>query len=500
MRPHRIRRQRWVVKAPTAESASLVKAQLRSLLDSVLLPSFNSAFDSLGVGDETVRIPRLKINLTLPQEQDFGAALTQVLRSKIDEALLEAIVTPASDSGIRRTPTHTSRRQILVHYLATGQIDWHATSSDSESLLVMLQKEADAYAIVAHTTIAAINEALDLRAAGCFRFLQLLNSSTRACLTEQFRATTIKSDKLPSTYAAALALLPAALRQLSGHGILGEYLLLRVQALLLAMRDDDLGRPLAPSIIGLLRECLTHGNVYTTQSVTLRTVLRVLTHMTPIRPTLEKSNDVLAKIGVFPDGQTTNPRQTHTVFQLLSVQHRPDQAYLENPCISTYDAGLVLLHPFLKQLFESVHIIEPGTSQISESELPRAAALLHWLLCGREEIFEFELTTIKLLLGLSPDCMLPVSSGLLSEVDCSEADNLLNTAISSWSALGKTSATGLRMSFLQRPGMFRDSANGWRLQIDPQAFDALLEHLPWKSDFVQLAWMPKPLLIEWSEQ
>ncbi|MGB8699159.1 MAG: contractile injection system tape measure protein, partial [Thermosynechococcaceae cyanobacterium] len=66
-----------------------------------------------------------------------------------------------------------------------------------------------------------------------------------------------------------------------------------------------------------------------------------------------------------------------------------------------------------------------------------------------------------------------------------------------WSALKSTSVAGLRTSFLQRPGLLRQTEEGWHLQVEPQTFDVLLNDLPWSIGIVKFAWMPHPIYTEW---
>jgi hypothetical protein len=129
--------------------------------------------------------------------------------------------------------------------------------------------------------------------------------------------------------------------------------------------------------------------------------------------------------------------------------------------------------------------------------LPRAAALLHWLATGREEVFEFELGLIKVLLGLTPDDPLPVADGLLSDGDRTEGDALLAAAIEHWHALGRTSIAGLRVSFLQRRGLLARDERGWQLRVEPESFDVLLGRLPWGIGITKLPWMTRPLFTDW---
>jgi hypothetical protein len=169
--------------------------------------------------------------------------------------------------------------------------------------------------------------------------------------------------------------------------------------------------------------------------------------------------------------------------------HAPPQPY---PLMAA-NVGLVLVHPFLPQLFAACGLVEEGRLRDPE----RAAALLHWLATGREEAFDFELGFAKLLLGFEPHAPLAVAEGLVGPREREEGEALLAAVIAHWKALGRTSAEGLRVAFLQRRGALREADAGWRLQPEPEGFDVLLGHLPWGISLVRLPWMTRPLYTDW---
>jgi hypothetical protein len=160
-------------------------------------------------------------------------------------------------------------------------------------------------------------------------------------------------------------------------------------------------------------------------------------------------------------------------------------------------AGLVLLHPYLPRLFDACGVEVDAQGRITPASMTHAAALLHRLATGREEIHEFELGMIKPLLGLSPDALLPVAPGLLTQSDAEEVAALLSAGISHWSVLRRTSADGLRISFLQRQGLLHDAGAHWQLRVESEAFDVLLAQLPWGISLVRLPWMTKPIFTDW---
>jgi hypothetical protein len=134
---------------------------------------------------------------------------------------------------------------------------------------------------------------------------------------------------------------------------------------------------------------------------------------------------------------------------------------------------------------------------LERRSLPRAAALLHWLATGRDEIHEFELGAVKVLLGLSPVDPLPAGADLVGAREREEGAALLAAAIGHWTALKGTSIEGFRVSFLQRRGALREEEAGWRLQLEAESFDVLLRQLPWAISTVKLPWMTRPLFTDW---
>ncbi|PHV04468.1 hypothetical protein CSQ96_25490 [Janthinobacterium sp. BJB412] len=167
----------------------------------------------------------------------------------------------------------------------------------------------------------------------------------------------------------------------------------------------------------------------------------------------------------------------------------PDQRhgiYLDN-------AGLVLLHPFLPRLFDTL-----GFSQEGRLLRPgRALALLHFLASGQTSAPEYALALPKLL------CALPliatVEDGVvLTAAECAEAEAMLAALIGHWTALRNTSPDGLRGAFLLRAGKLSERAGEWLLQVEPQTADILLGDLPWGISAVRLPWMERILWVEWT--
>jgi hypothetical protein len=155
-------------------------------------------------------------------------------------------------------------------------------------------------------------------------------------------------------------------------------------------------------------------------------------------------------------------------------------------------AGIVLLHPFLPQLFAALGIAQDD--RILQPD--RALGLLHFLATGQRVAPEYELLLPKLLCAVPPEQ--PVDSCELSATEEDEAVALLAAVVRHWDALGDTSIDGLRGTFLVRPGKLSRRDGDDLLQLESRSFDVLLDRLPWGIGAIQLPWMTRILWVEWT--
>ncbi|MGR9045185.1 MAG: contractile injection system tape measure protein [Gammaproteobacteria bacterium] len=157
------------------------------------------------------------------------------------------------------------------------------------------------------------------------------------------------------------------------------------------------------------------------------------------------------------------------------------------------NAGLILLHPFLPQLFQTLAVADH--ERLLKPE--RALMLLHYLTTGQTAAPEYELVLPKLL------CNIPLATPVesLKELHADErqeADALLDAVVRHWAALGEASRDSLRGTFLLRPGKVSMRKDGdWLLQVESRSFDILLNRLPWGISMLKLPWMQQLLWVEW---
>jgi hypothetical protein len=159
------------------------------------------------------------------------------------------------------------------------------------------------------------------------------------------------------------------------------------------------------------------------------------------------------------------------------------------------NAGVVLLHPFLKQFFETTRLTEQKEF-INNDTQQRALYLLHYLAAGNATPEEHELTIAKVLCAYDFAETVPKNI-ILSKAELTEADQLLEAVISQWTILKSTSIAGLREGFLQRNGKLYRKNDNLYLQVEIGSIDMLLDYLPWNLSIIKLPWMKEMLRVEW---
>lgn len=196
--------------------------------------------------------------------------------------------------------------------------------------------------------------------------------------------------------------------------------------------------------------------------------------------------DALARV------QSPTPSPQPTAPELAPSQEWPAEG------IWIQNAGLVLLAPFLASLFRNLNWVT-GKNFVDSQLQQQAIALLQFMANGESETNEEDLLLNKILCNWPLEEALALLEPLSTEAR-QEAENLLQSVITQWTALKKNSIENLRYSFLQREGkLIQGPDGGWHLYIERQTLDVLLDRLPpgWGYSMVKLPWMQQILYVEW---
>ena len=158
------------------------------------------------------------------------------------------------------------------------------------------------------------------------------------------------------------------------------------------------------------------------------------------------------------------------------------------------NAGLILLHPFLKQFFNSCGFLDKENKIIKPNE---AIHLLHYVATKKEQQFENNLIFEKFL------CNLPIQSSIernivLSDELKEKSEELLRAVLQNWSILKNSSNDLLRNEYLQREGKLDLTKDNPTLTVERKTQDILLDtKLPWNLSLCKLPWMKELIFTNW---
>ncbi len=485
--PHRIRRQRWQVTAADPAQAFALRELLRLRYEAALAPAVEAAFDECAGGERDIHLQRLEIRVKLASPAALESELPALLRRELAAALAAALPAAAAEAGRAPAPSGLpeGRRASAFHYLVTGDLPWFEARRDGAEIGAALRAEvaawSEAIAPAWDRLAAAIPAGWPAAEAVAGRLVPLLDGPAVAAWLDHAvaragwsrTAAPVRLCRLLQT--GPLPALPGVPR--------ADRLQALVLAWALAATAAPPGLPPPPELERLLAALFPALAAAAAVAETAAPApgASAATAMPPAGPAASSAGAVAASGGAAP--------------VLLPSAAAPTDENAAAQWVRA--AGLVLLHPFLERCFTTLGLAAGTPAAILPAALPKAAALLHWLATGRDEAYEFELGTIKVLLGLTPADPLPPAAGLLGDGEREEGGALLAAALAHWGALKNTSVEGLRLSFLQRPGLLARRGEGWLLRPEPESFDLLLGHLPWGIGVVKLPWMTRPLFTEW---
>lgn len=157
-------------------------------------------------------------------------------------------------------------------------------------------------------------------------------------------------------------------------------------------------------------------------------------------------------------------------------------------------AGGVLLHPFYIPLFGNLSYLDEDRNLL---EPQRAMHLIHYMITGETGAFESQMQFSKFICGLEPAEIIDRSIELTSE-EKTQADGVLDSALTHWTALKSNSRELLQNEFLKRPGKISLDGDYLRVMVEKKTVDILLNQLPWNLTMIKLPWFESVIYVEWN--
>ncbi len=205
-------------------------------------------------------------------------------------------------------------------------------------------------------------------------------------------------------------------------------------------------------------------------------------------------------------GKVTFPEALAQLLQIEPVSHpvkntAPNQSKNRNQAdesgieVKVHNSGLILFWPFLNRLFEYLNLVK-NSAFINPESMNRAVYILQYLAYNEIDFPEYNLVLNKLLVGMSSEEHLePFVT--LTEEEKEKAQSLLHGLIQNWEKVKNSTPEGIQQTFIQREGILRFSADKVTLIVEKKGVDVLLTSIPWNISLVKLAWMKKPIYVEW---
>lgn len=186
--------------------------------------------------------------------------------------------------------------------------------------------------------------------------------------------------------------------------------------------------------------------------------------------------------------------------QKQKKEDEPIEYVTEKPAegdpIYVFNAGLVLLWPFIGGLFRRLGYVS-GKTFVSQEKRERAILLLQFVIDEQHtHPPEHLLPLNKLLCGMHPTDPIEHMADL-DETEKQEAVAFLAAVKAQWEQMKNTSVDTFRRTFLKREGALVYKNDNWELQVQHVAVDVLLKKLPWGVSTVKFAWTPTILFVKW---
>ena len=192
------------------------------------------------------------------------------------------------------------------------------------------------------------------------------------------------------------------------------------------------------------------------------------------------------------------PNQHHTTSSSTRSNTKKEQPELRT--IYIHNAGLVLVTPFLPQMFQSLDMMQRGQNNRLTWKSPdlacRAVHLLQFLVDGQTSAPEATLPLNKLICGLPLEA--PIDRSIeLSPQEHDACASVTSAILAHWQVVSNSSPEGLRETFFQREGKLEHKSDRWALSVQRKTLDVLVDQIPWSFRIIFHDWMTEPLHVNW---
>jgi hypothetical protein len=169
----------------------------------------------------------------------------------------------------------------------------------------------------------------------------------------------------------------------------------------------------------------------------------------------------------------------------------------ENEKINIANAGLILVHPYLRYVFRDLEWTNSDHQFVNINAQQKAILWLQYLINGKSRQPEHALVLNKILCGWPVHMPLPGRCNF-SGKEKQAVQDIIDSLREHWRVLKNTSQQGLVVSFIERPGVIEKTNNDYLLRIERNTIDILLESLPFGIQTIKLPWNEYIIHTEWA--
>ncbi len=531
IRQHIIHRQIIEVDISKGRSVAVLQDRIRNTWYDRLLPALENLLTALAGEEAIIRIDRLTVDLGEVNEEKLEQQLTtkaiDSIRLQLEEKL--RFDTAASDD-LRVVPIRKADTDILLHFLANGRLPWWSPVKDLDRLAAAIIEGGTPAAGFAERLFAVIAEPAILRRLR-FQFPGKFLCFLAARCIPGFDE---RSEADPAEALAAYSRRKFTDRQAgydgdwAGAAQADQETSLPAEGLI-GKRLDRGSEPPEAGVVspnkapdrvpdGAVASEEAHGDENAVDPMEMAAQPGERTPdagvgsvngagLRDVLPGETQTND--APAGTLLSGAelfTSSDGSTKGLPSEASAERegcdsggansrKKEKQPIDNGAIYIELAGLVILHPFIRPFFDALGLTEERKFK-DETSLHKAVHLLGFLATGETDLQEQRLLLPKLFCGMPLTA--PIErTGITTEIEIAEAENLLTHTIAHWKALKNSSAAALREGFLLREGKLTQTDNGWQLDVEKKTLDVLMGSMPWGVSVVKFPWMGSLLFVNW---
>jgi len=472
------------VNTGSEETANLIKYNADYFLKDVLLWRLEELLNDYDATNSVVRFEELHLDFFIPgwkNEREIVMEFESNLKKQLEKELpVFSENAKKSSSKNREIPAAQNRKDVFLFFLDNGFLPWYGKESYINELIkinnwreVIHQKvfREKLTILLNKNEIALTRFVLQFPLVIVTDYLVVLQSESKGLEKEIRSLLGVFSEKVHSQLLQILLQLSV----LKENEKIIQNLYSLVSSLL--KTEQKPGKPQSEKAFRKLKDLISE---YFPAKKDIEIVVQTI---------LEKyeQNKLWDYMRVNPDLKNVKQQD----------EKETDDSFFEEKTseINVQNAGLVLLHPFLKTLFTETGILDKK-EHLSAKNQTLAIQTLHYVATGNEEFFEANMIFEKYLVGVSLKMPVPRESMLTNEMK-SEANEMLREVIKNWPALKNTSPDELREMFLQREGKLLKAENGFKLIVERKTQDILLDRLNWNIAIIKLKWLEKLLFVEW---